>query len=513
MVLLCAILVPLHAQPQAASGVSERTTSSTEGNDLDAQEQALRRAARRTPGNPQVLAKLGTVLAMQNKMEESVPWLEKALRLNPHDVETRKTLATAYWQLGQLEKARQSLELVLRARPADSWANLLLGMVSEDLGDHARAAHLLNAMLPRVRQRPEPILALARAYYQLRQTEKARETLRYLADLPGGSQAVFAGGRAAADFRDYETAEALFRSIEYSYPDPGEIQFNLALAEYSQKLYDESQKILLTSISSGYAKANTYELLGQTYQKQNRFEDMMQAFEKAINMEPTQESHFLELGQALLDKRIPETALEVAKDAVKRFPNSSRAYSLQGSAELAMSRLADAVQSYSRAIELDPKDPKAALGLALTYWNASQAAEAAKSFADAASKFPDDALIEFKYAVFLMNSVQEKTAESEARIKALLVKSEKLDGSLAETHFSLGNIAVNEEKYDEALREFEAAEKLDPDLAKIHFALARVYRRLGREDDAVKETEIHKRLKEKDEQDSEANAAIGTRHP
>ena len=127
----------------------------------------------------------------------------------------------------------------------------------------------------------------------------------------------------------------------------------------------------MASISGAHSNANTYELLGWTYQKQNRLNEMMQAFEKAINMEPTQESHFLELGQALLEKRHADTALEVAKEAVKRFPASSRARSLQGSAELSTSRLTDATQSYTRAVELDPKDPKAALGLALTYWNAN----------------------------------------------------------------------------------------------------------------------------------------------
>ena len=509
----------LHAMQSQSPVVSQNTRGEPQGQasaartqDLGQQEEILRQAARRTPGNPQVLAKLGTILAMQNKMEESVIWLEKALKLSPRDAETRRTLATTYWQLGQLEKARQNLNVVLRATPQDSWATLLLGMVSEDLGEHARAAELLNAVLPRVRQRPEPILALARAYYQLKENEKARHTLRYLSELPNDSKSVFAGGRAAAEFRDYETAETLFRSIQYSYPDPGEIQFNLALAQYSQKRYDESQQLLLASISGAHSNANTYELLGWTYQKQNRLNEMMQAFEKAINMEPTQESHFLELGQALLEKRHADTALEVAKEAVKRFPASSRARSLQGSAELSTSRLTDATQSYTRAVELDPKDPKAALGLALTYWNANQVTEAAKFFAEAARKFPDEALIQLKYAIFLTNLAEEKTPEREAQIKALLKRSEQLDNSIAETHFNLGNIAVREEKYQEALREFEAATRLDPDLSKVHFAMARVYRRLGREDAAVKETQIHNRLKAKEEQDSEADAAIGA-HP
>ena len=472
----------------------------------------MRRAARQRPNDPQVLARLGTVLAMQNKLEESVTWLEKALKLNPRETDARRTLATAYWQLGQLEKAGKNLKLVLRAKPQDGWSTLLLGMVSEDLGNHAQSAQLLGEVLPRVRQRPEPILALARAYYQLKETEKARETLRYLNDLPDNSNAVFAGGRAAAEFHDYQTAEAIFHSIQYTYPNPGDVQFNLALAQFSQKHYDESQKTLLASVESGHATANGYELLGWTYQQQDRLEDMMKAFETAINMEPEQESHFLELGQALLEKRNSQTALDVALEAVKRFPSSSRAYSMKGASELRMSRLTEAIQSYTKAVELDPKDPKAALGLALTYWNANQDAKAESLFAEYAVKFPRDALIQLKYAIFLINSPEQKTSAKEAQIKAFLQRSEELDNSISETHFNLGNIAVKEENYDEAMRELLVAVELEPEMSKAHFALAKLYRRLGKQEEAAKETEIQKKMKEKEDQLSEPNAGKGTRH-
>jgi len=449
---------------------------------------------------------------MQNKLQDSVTWLEKALKINPHNADARRTLATSYWQLGQLEKARRNLEIVLRTHARDDWSSLLLGMVCEDLNDHDCAAGQLSGVLPRVRQRAEPILALARAYYELKEKDKARETLAYLNELQNGSEGIFAGGREAEKYRDYATAEALFRSIQFTYPNPSDVQFNLALAQYGEKHYDESQKTLLALVQAGGANANVYELLGWTYQQQNRLDEMMQVFEKAINMEPAQQSHFLELGQALLEKRNSETALEVAKEAVKRFPTSSRAFSLKGSAELHMSRLTEALESYKKAVELDPKDSKATVGLALTYWNANQDAEAAKIFAEGVRQFPKDAFLQMKYAIFLINSPEEKTPQREAQIKTLLQRSEELDDSMAETHFHLGNIAVRENKYEEALREFATASQLDSEMSKTHFALARVYRRLGREDEAAKETEIHKRLKAKEEQNSGANAGIGTRH-
>jgi tetratricopeptide (TPR) repeat protein len=497
----------------ALSANSRRTFPDSQDNNSEKQEAELREAIRQAPTNAAYLSQLGSILAMQNKPGEAMPYFEKALKLNPGDVETRRTLATSYWQLGKLAEAHKNLEIVLKTHPADTLAMLLLGMVCEDLGDDERAANLLAGVIPLVRQRPETIDSLARAYYHLGQTEKARNTLQMLVGHPAGPETVFQGGRLAAEFKDYETAEKIFLSIQTTYPDPATVNYNLALAQFSAMHYTECEKTLLASIGYGHVTTGAYALLGWTYQKQDRLPEMLKAFEKAINLEPDNQAYYIDLGDALAEKKNYGTAIEVAKEAVKRFPSSSRIYSLKGSVELKMYLLMDALNSYSRAVELDPKNPRAALGLALTQWNMDRSEEAAKSFEEGARKFPRDAFFLLKYSLFLLYAPGERDAEQEAKIKALLKRSAELDGSMAETHYQLGNLAMKENKYDEALNELQIAAKLDPELSKAHLALARVYRRAGRAAEAEKETELHRKLKASEEQNADGNAAIGTRHP
>jgi tetratricopeptide (TPR) repeat protein len=490
-----------------------RTFPDSQDNDSAKREAELREAIRHAPTNAAYLAQLGSILATQNKLGEAVPYFERALKLNPGDVETRRNLATSYWQLGKLAEAHRSLEIVLKTHPDDTLAMLLLGMVSEDLGDDERAANLLARVIPLVRQRPETIDSLARAYYHLGQTDKARNMLQMLVEHPVGPEAVFQGGRLAAEFKDYDTAEKMFLSIQSTYPDPATVNYNLALAQFSAKRYAECEKTLLASIAYGHGTTDAYALLGWTYQKQDRLPEMLKAFEKAINLEPANQTYYIDLGDALAEKKNYGTAIEVAKEAVKRFPSSSRTYSLKGSVELKMYLLTDALNSYSKAVELDPKNPRAALGLALTQWNMDRSDEAAKSFEEGARRFPDNAFFLLKYALFLLNASGERDAAQDARIKSLLKKSEALDDTDAETHFQLGNLAMKEDKYDEALSELQIAAKLDPELSKAHLALARVYRRAGRAEEAEKETELHRKLKASEEQNSDVNAAIGARHP
>jgi len=481
--------------------------------DLSKQELELREAIRRSPNDAALLARLGSVLVAENKLQESAAVFEKALKLKPGDFETRRSMATIYWQLGQLDTSRRNLEIVLKARPDDTLAMLLLGMVSEDLGDHARAAKLLGDVLPLVRQRPETIASLARADYHLGQSDKARNVLQMLVGHPAGPEAVFQGGRLAAEFKDYETAEKMFLSIQTAYPDPAAVIYILALAQFSGKRYPECEKTLLASIEYGHGTPESYALLGWTYEKLDRLPDMLPAFEKAINLEPSNPAHLIDLGDALAEKKNYGTALEVANEAVKRFPSSSATQSLKGSVELKMYLLTEALKSYSRAVELDSDNPRAALGLALTQWNMDRNDEAAKSFEEGVRKFPNNGFFLLKYALFLLNAPGERDAAAQARIKSLLRKSAELDGSNAETHFQLGNLAMKENKLEEALNELQTAARLDPELAKIHLVLARVYRRAGREADAEKETELHRKLKAEEEQGTDATAAIGTRHP
>jgi len=499
--------------PPQASLVSQRMLSDSQSEDSAKQEAALREAIRRAPANPAYLAQLGSILAIQSKPGEAVPYLERALKLNPGDMETRRTLATSYWQLGKLAEARKNLEIVLKTHPDDTLAGLLLGMVFEDLGDHQHAAELLADVIPLVRQRPETINSLARAYYHLGQTDKARNTLQMLVGHPAGPEAVFQGGRIAAEFKDYDTAEKMFLSIQSAYPDAATLNYNLALAQFSAKRYADCEMTLLASIGYGHGTAEAYALLGWTYQKQDHLPEMLKAFEKAINMDPANQTYFIDLGDGLAEKKNYATAIEVAKEAAKRFPSSSGVYSMKGSVELKMYLLTEALKSYSKAVELDPNNPRAVLGLALTFWNMGRSDEAAKVFEEGVRKFPRDGFVLLKYALFLLNAPGERDAEQVTRIKNLLKKSEELDASMAETHFQLGNLAMQENKYDEALKELQIAARLEPDLSKAHLALARVYRRAGRTEEAEKETALHRKLKASEEQNADVNAAIGTRHP
>ena len=179
----------------ASSGFStdERTQAEThvdlglqfaQQGDLVHAESELRQAAEIAPTDPEILASFGTVLAMQNKLEESSSVFQRELKVSPRDITVRRYLAANLWQLHRYAESKQNLQVLLSEKPDDQPARLLLGMVSENMKDYATAAKMLSSVPEQVRQQPQSIEALARSYYHLGQTSKARPRSRNYLILP-----------------------------------------------------------------------------------------------------------------------------------------------------------------------------------------------------------------------------------------------------------------------------------------------------------------------------------------
>src|SRR5262245_41530683 len=93
--LACQVL-PASALSQQPSGEAqahlERGLELAHSGELASAEEELRRAARLAPDNPEFLASLATVLAMEKKLEESTLFFEKALKRSPGDIRSRTNL-------------------------------------------------------------------------------------------------------------------------------------------------------------------------------------------------------------------------------------------------------------------------------------------------------------------------------------------------------------------------------------------------------------------------------------
>ncbi len=487
-------------QRTEAEAHAERGVEFARQGKLDSAEAELRQAAKLAPADPEVLTTLGTVLALQKKLEESSEIFRKALQIRPNDLTTRRYLAANLWQLHLYREAKEDLQVILKNKPNDKGAELLLGMVSENMGDYATAAKMLGSVPDEVQQQPESIAALARSYYHLRQTEKARATLAQLAAHPAGPQATFLGAQIADEMQDYPTAEKLLASIRSTFPDQPKVNYALALVEYHAGRFDQSQRTLQELIDSGNKSAAIFNLLGWCYHNQARPAEAVQALEESIKLAPDDEVNYLDLSKILMAQHSLPAALKSVKQTAEVFSNSAPAYELQGSVEAGMGQFTDAIRSYAQAVRLDPSRPDGILGLAHAQFAAGMSKDASTSFEAGIKKFPKDARFKTQYAVMLMKQSETGDASAEARAEQFLRSALLLDPSSAEAHYQSGNLALQKGRIAEAQQHLEQAVKLDANSGPAHFALARVYRRLGRQQDASHEMELYENLRSGDSQ-------------
>src|SRR5437763_7853264 len=156
---------------------AEKGVQCAQAGDMVCAEAELRRAVELAPDDASYLTSLGGVLGMQQKLDQANVYFERAVKSEPNDATARRNLAANQWRLGQFKHAQANLERLLRAQPQDKTAMLLLGMVSENQHDYARAAKLLAAVPDLVEQRPESVAALASSYYHTERRAEAHNTL------------------------------------------------------------------------------------------------------------------------------------------------------------------------------------------------------------------------------------------------------------------------------------------------------------------------------------------------
>jgi tetratricopeptide (TPR) repeat protein len=484
-------------QSQEAAAHLDRGLELAQAGDLPASENEIRLALRLKPDDAEVLSSLATVLAIEKKFEESTLLFERALKLSPGDLRSRRHLAANLYQLHRYAEAKQNLKIVLKSEPTDPQARIMLGLVSEAIGNYASAVAMLGSFPGLAREQPEAALALARSYYGTGDQEKGAAVLAGLANGPLGPQAVLLGAKVADDMRDYATAEKLLNAVPADSPDHGTALYRLAAVKFHAKQYDECDKILQRLIGTEAKNDEILRLLGWSYHRRKQDDKAIATFRQAIEYKPTEERNYLDLGALLLEQRKFSAALELANRTVTAFPTSARALALAGSVELATERFIDAAKTYSRALELDQNDAEMVRGLAKAQAGAGMSDQAKTTLQDAIQRFPQKAPFEVELAGILLKE-SDWNASSQSHAEAVLQAAAKHDPMMVEAQSQLGELALRQGKTTVAVVHLEKAVILSPDSARTHFALARGYRRAGRLEEAARETSLYEKLKLQD---------------
>ena len=493
---LCTQL-PSQGAPQSvpdAQAHADRGLQLAQQGNLVRAESEFRRAVELAPQDPSYLTHLGTILAMERKLEESTECFAKALKADPGDLTARRYLAANLWQLNRSEEAKRHLEFVRKAAPGDRDTVLLLGMVSENLRDYATAAELLASVPDLVRERPESIAALARSYYHLGKANLARQTIDLCARQGATGESTFLCARIAEEAKDFSTATQLLESLRGKYSEPARLEFHLAQIALEAHHPEEGRQILEQLVQSGNASAEVYNLLGRSLSEEGKPGQAQRALEAGLRLQPKLENNYLDLALLLQKRGKANDALETAQECLAELPNSYACAEMEGEIERSQDYYRQAVDSFSHALRLRPGSAQAEFGLATSLAGLGKIAEASEVFEATLKLDPQMAPAYIEYAKLMIRADTPPRASSDTKIFSLVNKGIELSPENGEAHYLLGYLLFERGRYEEALPALQDASRLTPRDGQVHYLLSRCYRKLGKEQQAAQELRVYQEL-------------------
>jgi tetratricopeptide (TPR) repeat protein len=485
----------LPAQDHAKLGIS----LAREGK-LSEAEQELREAVRAAPAVAPYRAQLGSILGLQGKWKGALGSFRKAIDLAPENLDFRRETAAVEWQLGLLSSAERNLQYVLARHPADSGATLLLGLVREKSGDYTNATQLLDSQFDLVISQPDRTVALFHSLVQSGQRDKIPrivDVLKLRANDKQWGNAISRCTQIAAMGGDVQTSGALFALIPDD--DPGRPAAGLQLAQllYHRAQVSQAKELLLQLAERGAVSADLEALLGNCFESERRPDLALQAYQRAIRVDPSRVDHYEDLISLLLYLHRTNDALALANHAIQIAPNDARPWVWKGNVSVRTNASKDAMESYRHAAKLDSSNADAILGVAVVHFIAGESDAAIAEYKSGIARFPNDARFYVACAEMLMASPESLKLQTQA--ESLLQKAVKLAPQSAEAHYQLAQLAMQQSRLKDAEAEFSLSLQSDPDRSKTHFALSVLYRRMGRTEDATKEFAVYQDLKHAEE--------------
>lgn len=258
------------------------------------------------------------------------------------------------------------------------------------------------------------------------------------------------------------------------------VLMSLALGSWKQcGIYRGLEVLWIDTFTKNPSSWMAYNNLGQFYLHENRLEEAIPLFEKAIFYNPRDPSAANNLGVTLGKLDRDDEAKKRYQQAIEADPLDPQAYHNLGVAMAKEGQMEKAIEFYRKALDINPELGATYINLGTTLAQMGRNEEAIKEFRKAVAVDPESGLFQQNYGDALLAAGRLREAADQYRVAI------SLDPSLAAAHFQLGKIAMVDQLLPAALEHFRDAVEQAPDFALAHSSLGEVLSVIGRQDAAA----------------------------
>ncbi|WP_158750008.1 tetratricopeptide repeat protein [Acidobacterium sp. S8] len=414
------------------------------------------------------------VMAQQSPGCKGPADLEEAIATRPS--------AAAYDALGayfaghhQLSCAIRSFESALRLAP-DSWeGHYDLGIALLTNRNLQQASHELRTASSLKPDTPKILLPLGVSLSEAGQQDEAIEVFRQvLKQDPQSVQALDGLTKALIAQKRYTAAIAELKNA----PPDEVLQLNLAIAYSKNGNTEDALQILSAMVKEHPTYAEAHTNLGIVYTQQKRFSEAAREFERALQLDPTDDAVQISYVKSLTALLQYDRAEPIIREYLRKHPNDFDAQYFAGVVARGTGNYADAEKAFRQAVELNPNYAEAHYNLGFVLVRLGRPAEARPELEKALQLNPDSSEARFQLASVLRALGQQDRAHEELKTlqqkKAADVKQD-----VASVSASQANQDLQSGDAQKAVALYQASLVNDPKNARTYYDLALALDRLS----------------------------------
>jgi tetratricopeptide (TPR) repeat protein len=365
----------------------EGLANSELGHDEEA-EKSFRTVIRLVPTSAMGYTNLGVLLSKVGRYEDAAAAFRQSQALQPENFTALLGLGTSLEMLHKPAEAAVYLQRARDVHPADFQAGYELALALRDAKQSAAAKKVVD---------------------QIAAPQDAESAVKYYS----------LAGVVAEDLKEFEAASGFYRRA-YAI-NPGSYEIYVALVRVTLSAGIEPVKEAFPSPPENLSAPQNLAL-GTLFTSGGLYEQAIPRFEEALRLDPTNDIATANL--ALADKSVGKTpaAIDLIRKAAKERP-SAPLYNLLAGLEEESGEFVEAVQSFQRAVELDPNNEGYYFDLGMEYLSHFTFGPAAEVYRVGAQKFPRSSR-QFLGLAFSHYAVREYTEAADAFTTALEIDPE-----------------------------------------------------------------------------------------
>lgn len=321
------------------------------------------------PWSPAAYEGLGKANIGCNRFDEALKNYKKAVTLDPSRVDSHKGLVRCYKRMGKALEEAVELQEMLRYYPTSSELLLRIGEA------HLREGEFLEA---------EGYFRRAIAFHQ------AEDGVRIKAKSHSSlGRAYIVHGDQKKDDRKYHEAERESNTAKVLDPLLISAYNNLLIVYKKLGRYKEAEVLFREAVKIMPDDADGWFELFQIYLSDGEKNKAAYSLEMAVKYDPENQVIPCLAGTSYMRQNMFEEAVEAFSKAVEMNASDVRLYNYLGICYRRMLRYSQAVDSYKKALAIDPEDPVIHYNLGKAHLQAGEKKRAEEAFTSALTLKPD----------------------------------------------------------------------------------------------------------------------------